>query len=70
MAVGQTLATSSIIGSRFIGRIVGETKVGDKAAIVPEISGRAWITGETRLALDPSDPFPRGYKLSDTWPRG
>ena len=68
MAVGQTLTASSIIGSRFVGRIVGEARVGDRPAIIPEISGRAWITGETRLTLDSSDPFPRGYKLSDTWP--
>ena len=71
MRVGQSLTASSIIGSRFVGRIVGETSVGAGdallPAIIPEVSGRAWITGETRLALDPSDPFPRGYKLSDTW---
>ena len=62
------LTASSIIGSRFVGRIVGEARVGDRPAIIPEISGRAWVTGETRLTLDSSDPFPRGYKLSDTWP--
>jgi proline racemase len=38
------------------------------AAIRPEIAGRAWITGQSTLMLDPEDPWPEGYRLSDTWP--
>ncbi|WP_172331893.1 proline racemase family protein [Mangrovicoccus sp. HB161399] len=59
----------SIIGSEFNGRILGETRAGPLAAIRPEISGRAWITGIHQHMLDPSDPWPGGYRLSDTWPR-
>ncbi|HEY2543922.1 MAG TPA: proline racemase family protein, partial [Gaiellaceae bacterium] len=50
------------------GRIVSETTVGDRSAIVPAIRGRAWITGITQVFVDPTDPFPEGYLLSDTWP--
>jgi len=37
-------------------------------AIIPTVSGRAWITGTQHHMLDPADPFPSGYRLSDTWP--
>jgi proline racemase len=67
MAVGDTFAATSIIGSSFSGRIVAETRIGDRAAIVPEISGRGWITGIHQHMLDPDDPWPEGYRLSDTW---
>ena len=52
----------------FEGRIVSETAVADRPAIVPAIRGSAWITGITQVLVDPSDPFPEGYLLSDTWP--
>jgi proline racemase len=68
MTVGETLTVRSIIGSEFHGKIVGTTTVGDKPAIVPEITGRAWITGTHQHMLDPDDPWPEGYRLSDTWP--
>ncbi|WP_170516351.1 trans-3-hydroxy-L-proline dehydratase [Ruegeria atlantica] len=67
MTVGQTFEAVSIIGSRFTGRIVAETRVGDRPAITPEISGRGWITGIHQHMLDPDDPWPGGYRLSDTW---
>ena len=59
----------SIIGSEFHGRILGRTTVGSLEAIRPEINGRGWITGTHQHMLDPSDPWPGGYRLSDTWPR-
>lgn len=65
---GQTFIGQSIIDSTFICQIDRETTVGDKAAIVPAISGRAWITGTHQHMLDPEDPWPQGYRLSDTWP--
>ena len=49
------------------GRILGETSVAGRPAIRPEISGRGWITGMHQHLLDPSDPWPEGYRLSDTW---
>ncbi len=68
MRVGDSLTAVSLIGSRFGGRIVGETTVGTRKAIVPSVSGRAWITGTHQHMLDPDDPWPLGYRLSDTWP--
>ncbi|MGB3147784.1 MAG: proline racemase family protein [Paracoccaceae bacterium] len=67
MRAGQTFEAISIIGSRFTGRIVGDVQVGGRPAILPEISGRAWITGTHQHMLDPDDPWPGGYRLSDTW---
>ncbi|WP_170372756.1 trans-3-hydroxy-L-proline dehydratase [Ruegeria arenilitoris] len=64
---GQSFEAVSIIGSRFTGRILGTTQVGDRAAILPEISGRGWITGIHQHMLDPDDPWPQGYRLRDTW---
>ena len=68
MSVGDTMAHASPIGSTFEGRIVAETSVGARPAIVPAISGRGFITGITQVFVDPDDPFPEGYLLSDTWP--
>jgi len=68
MQVGETFTAKSIIDSVFHGRIVGEAIVGETPAIIPEITGRAWITGTHQHMLDPDDPWPEGYKLSDTWP--
>jgi proline racemase len=46
---------------------VEETRVGDRDAIVPAIRGSAWITGIWQVLVDPTDPYPEGYLLSDTW---
>jgi len=67
MHVGQTLTARSIIGSTFIGSIVDTARVGKSPAIVPEISGRGWITGVHQHMLDPDDPWPGGYRINDTW---
>lgn len=67
--VGDTLLARSIIDSEFLGRIEEEVLIGTKSAIRPSITGRAWITGRSRLTLDIEDPWPGGYRLSDTWPR-
>lgn len=64
---GGVLEATSIIGSRFTGRIAGRAEVAGRPAILPEISGRAWITGIHQHLLDPDDPWPEGYRLSDTW---
>jgi len=68
MQVGETFTARSIIGSEFHGKIAGTTTVGDRPAIIPEITGRAWITGTHQHMLDPDDPWPDGYRLTDTWP--
>ena len=68
MKAGERFTATSIIGSTFAGRIVEETLIGATPAIVPEIGGRGWITGVHQHRLDPDDPWPEGYRLSDTWP--
>ena len=68
LGVGETMSHASPIGSTFDGRIVAETTVGDRPAIVPAIRGSAFVTGITQVFVDPDDPFPEGYLLSDTWP--
>ena len=67
MGEGDRLTAVSLIGSTVAGRILGTTSVGDLPAIRPEISGRGWITGIHQHMLDPSDPWPEGYRLTDTW---
>jgi proline racemase len=63
LAVGDALVNESVIGTRFTGRVAAETTVGGRSAIVPEITGRAWITGRGEYLLDPEDPFPAGFAL-------
>ncbi|QIK64290.1 proline racemase family protein [Leucobacter viscericola] len=53
----------SYIGSRFTGRLLSETEVAGKPAVIPAITGRAWLTGTAQYFLDPSDPFPKGFLL-------
>jgi proline racemase len=53
----------SPLGRRFIGRLVGTTSVGGYPAVVPTVTGRAWISGTAQYLLDPEDPFPAGFKL-------
>ncbi|RMD93611.1 MAG: hypothetical protein D6811_04560 [Alphaproteobacteria bacterium] len=67
MGVGERLVTHSIIGGRFEGRITARVDLAGTPAILPEITGRAWITGMHQHMLDPADPWPRGYRLSDSW---
>jgi proline racemase len=69
MQVGETFTARSILNSEFHGRIAETTKLGETQAIIPEITGRAWITGTHQHMLDPDDPWPEGYRLSDTWPK-
>jgi proline racemase len=68
MRAGDAMSHASVLGTSFEGRIVSETEVAGRPAIVPAIRGSAWITGVTQVIVDPTDPFPEGYLLSDTWP--
>lgn len=70
LQVGERFVHKSIIDSTFDNRIESVTTVGGKSAIIPSIAGQAWITDLTTLVLDPTDPYPQGYQLSDTWPAG
>ena len=69
LRTGEPFIGRSIIGSRFDCRVEEETSINGHKAIVPSISGRAWITGTKQLMVDPADPWPEGYRLSDTWPK-
>ncbi len=66
--VGDQYIGESVIGSRFHCRLESLARVGKIEAVIPSISGRAWITGMHQHMLDPRDPWPGGYKISDTWP--
>ncbi len=76
MGVGDRLRMRSVIGSEFIGRIEADTTVGDGdvgdggalPGIIPTVSGSAWRYGRFTYRVDPSDPWPLGYRVSDTWP--
>ena len=64
---GDVFLANSIIGSSFEGKVISEGNFGELPFIVPEISGQAWITGTHQYFVDPSDPWPEGYRLNDTW---
>ena len=65
--VGEKVTFHSIIDGHFETEILRTTRVGDVAAIVPKLTGRAWIYGISQMGVDPTDPFPLGYTLPDTW---
>ncbi|ARF59856.1 proline racemase family protein [Streptomyces gilvosporeus] len=59
----RDFVNESFIGTQFTGRLTEETEVGGVPAVVPRITGRAWITGTAQYFLDPDDPFPGGFLL-------
>ncbi|MGW0199007.1 proline racemase family protein [Nonomuraea sp. NPDC003201] len=63
LPLGRDFVNESFIGTRFIGRLLEETTVGGRPAVVPSITGRAWVTGTAQYFLDPRDPFPAGFEL-------
>lgn len=63
LPLDRDFVNESFIGTRFTGRLVGETMVGTLPAVVPTVTGRAWITGTAQYFLDPADPFPEGFLL-------
>lgn len=67
IAPGEIFVHESIVGSRFTCAIDGLTRVGRHDAVIPAIAGQAWITGLYQMGLDPTDPYPNGFTLADTW---
>ncbi len=63
LELGAEFVNESFIGSQFTGRLVAETTVGRFDAVVPSVTGRAWVTGTAQYMLDPEDPFPAGFLL-------
>ncbi len=67
LAVGEEFVQQGPLDTTFRCRLLGETEVAGHAAIIPEISGQGWITGRSEYVLDPTDPFPQGYRVGDIW---
>jgi proline racemase len=67
LGLGEDFHHEGILGTVFTGRLVRETRVGDTPAVVPTLSGQAWITGFAQYVVDPDDPFPEGFTVGDIW---
>ena len=67
IAVGEPFIHHSILGTEYVGQITETLSVGPYQGVRPTIAGQAWITGFHQYVVDPSDPFPTGYTLSDVW---
>ena len=70
LGLNEDFIHEGILGTIFTGRLMRETTVGDYNAVVPTISGQAWVTGIAQYVLDPDDPFPNGFTLGDIWGGG
>jgi proline racemase len=67
LPLNQPFPHEGILGTIFTGCLVRETKVGTHRAVVPTLSGTAWITGFAQYVVDPEDPFPEGFTVGDIW---
>jgi len=67
LGLNQDFRHEGILGTVFTGRLIAETTVGPYAAVIPTLSGQAWITGFASYVVDPDDPFPEGYTVRDIW---
>jgi proline racemase len=67
LALGTPFRHEGILGTVFTGRLIEETTVGAYRAVVPTITGQAWITGFASYVVDPTDPFPDGFTVGDIW---
>jgi proline racemase len=67
LAIGEDFRHEGILGTVFTGRLVEATRVGESAAVVPTLTGTAWITGFASYVVDPTDPFPEGFTVGDIW---
>jgi proline racemase len=67
LGLNEDFVHESIIGTTFTGRLIEQTTVAGRPAVVPTISGQAWIYGVTQYLVDPTDPFPEGFIVGDIW---
>ena len=67
LGLNQDFVHEGILGTLFTGRLVEATQVGPYPAVVPTLSGTAWITGLAQYVVDPDDPFPNGFTVGDIW---
>jgi proline racemase len=70
LGLREDFVHEGILGTTWTGRLVEETRVGPYPAVVPTLTGRAWITGFAQYAVDPDDPFPEGFTVGDIWAAG
>ena len=69
LGLNEDFCHESVLGTLFTGRLIRKAKVGDYDAVVPTLSGRAWITGYADYVIDAEDPFPEGFTVGDIWGR-
>jgi len=67
LGLNEDFRHEGILGTIFTGRLIRETTIGNYKAVVPTLSGTAWITGFAQYVVDPEDPFPNGYTVGDIW---
>ncbi|PZQ90400.1 MAG: hypothetical protein DI534_04090 [Leifsonia xyli] len=67
LPLGEDFVHRSIIDSVFVGRLVGTTTLGEQLAVLPTVTGRAWVTGHSTWVMDDTDPYPEGYIVADIW---
>ena len=67
LAIGADYVHEGILGTTWTGRLLRETRVGSYPAVVPQLTGSAWITGRSEIVVDPEDPFPDGFTVGDLW---
>jgi proline racemase len=67
LGLNEEFHHEGILGTIFTGRLLHETSVGPYRAVLPTISGRAWITGFCNYVLEADDPFPEGFTVGDIW---
>lgn len=67
LRIGEPFRHEGILGTVFTGHLLEETTVGPYKAVVPTITGTAWITGMATYGVDPTDPFPDGFTVGDIW---
>src|SRR3990172_3228930 len=67
LGLDEPFVHEGILGTTFTGRLIEETTVGPYRAVVPELTGTAWITGFSSWVVDPEDPFPEGFTVGDIW---
>ena len=67
LALDEDFRHEGILGTVFTGRLIEETWVGNYRAVVPTLTGTAWITGFSRYVVDPEDPYPEGFTVGDIW---
>ena len=67
LKIGEPFRHEGVLGTVFTGTLLEETSVGPYRAVVPQLSGTAWITGFAQYVVDPQDPFPEGFTVGDIW---